>query len=202
MKKVFLLLTIASLALAVFSNFAGATQFNVTFTQNSALQWTGVVDTATDTLSIQTWVVEGGSYWTPSTTPLAFKAYSASSTAYTSFANLNFYDVPDNWDGTIGSNWGFLSDLLKSSISWNEGTFLGNNSRLGWGISHANDGSITTGPSVNHFSYVPLGAYNNGSFWADTVVISSASAPVPEPATMLLFGIGLLGLAGVSRRKQ
>jgi hypothetical protein len=29
-----------------------------------------------------------------------------------------------------------------------------------------------------------------------------SAAPIPEPATMLLFGIGLLGLAGVNRKKQ
>jgi len=28
------------------------------------------------------------------------------------------------------------------------------------------------------------------------------SAPIPEPATVLLFGLGLLGVAGVSRRKN
>ncbi len=32
--------------------------------------------------------------------------------------------------------------------------------------------------------------------------IVSNPAPVPEPATMILFGLGLLGFAGVNRRKQ
>ena len=32
--------------------------------------------------------------------------------------------------------------------------------------------------------------------------MTGTAAPVPEPATMMLFGIGLLGLAGEARRKK
>ena len=63
--------------------------------------------------------------------------------------------------------------------------------------------TITVNEGIIEFGSVSLQMAkvtdNNENLWTELIEGQSA---VPEPTTIILFGIGLLGLAGISRRKS
>ncbi len=63
-------------------------------------------------------------------------------------------------------------------------------------ISH-NYATMETESDGSYNPIIEIGS--TGGSWYGAFAIST---PVPEPATMLLLGLGLLGLAGVNRRKK
>lgn len=70
--------------------------------------------------------------------------------------------------------------------------------------SYTREGAIAFMPGSDeyrlHFSV--LSALGEGGGYSSHVNINFRTAPVPEPATMLLFGTGVAGLAAVGRRKR
>lgn len=97
-----------------------------------------------------------------------------------------------------------LFGIQLTDLDWNgtTGGILGVNESAGNSLGiksiENTDDSITI-----LWSSFPFGAGNtdpSGGTWSFEIS-GDAPAPVPEPATLFLFGIGLLGLAGVSRKK-
>lgn len=117
---------------------------------------------------------------------------------------LGKWEVDDNmWDGGIDP--GFTGDFTGGSGTWFAPAAW--SGPIYYSIKTANQNSNPPGGFELYYANGDLSGFwdttglgNHGlshiSFW------SANASPVPEPTTMLLFGTGLVGLAGISIRRK
>ncbi|WP_457576530.1 PEP-CTERM sorting domain-containing protein [Desulfomarina sp.] len=209
MKKKFLALVYAGTFFLCVSQVSAMTVFSDDFESGDLLQWTGrgggahhgqiVSDPAGGTGQVMNFfgmnsggdifssaAFDAGEYW------LSFDYY----------GDTEAFNIPDNQNtgGYVGISQGFAGihrwkyatgtashaqDVLIDDNSWHSYTF---NFTAPWAFHLM----------LEDFSGSGGGA---GDAYFDNIVLSDTN-PVPEPATLVLFGAGLAGLAGMRSRKK
>ncbi len=120
------------------------------------------------------------------------------------FAAGGTYTVVGN--GTNGvPNGVIFSGAFSSPVEWTAKTNKLNGFVLGYVLSGTLSGTLSNGYSVSGVSsqvtFKATGGHKGYFMGTVTLASGDTAVVVPEPGTLSLFGTGLLGLAGLVRRK-
>lgn len=95
--------------LAMLANVGSAEFISVEFVQVNKVHWKGWVDTTRDELVVYQWETTNPRAYVPKL-PIIAKAGTLGGEMWPGAWKTDPWDVPDDWDGIIGSEWGFWFD--------------------------------------------------------------------------------------------
>jgi hypothetical protein len=171
-------------AIPINFNLSGANS-SVELSNVSTLGWTWVTAEIMDTLENEAFILHDGQSSTFDFFKVTVGGFIGVGSADVT-ATLAFDEPPSSGTGDGSGGWfTFLGVLSAGHLIWDtqpETVFLDNGDFF----------DIT-------FHDLEVGGIGNWAMIQATV--TAHAAPIPEPATMLLLGTGLFGLAGVGRKK-